>query len=359
MILYNLFERLRKGEEKDILAEGAIVEEIEAVESAVRSLGHQCAVIAVRDEIFQVIHWLKEYQPDVVFNLCESVYGHSCWEMNIPALLDLFRIPYTGSSPLTLGLCQDKGKVKDILQSQGILTPRYRIFDRAVSSVKESIFPTIVKPLHEDGSLGISRESVVYDDEALIKQIRYVIDQYQQPALVEEFVEGRELNVGLIETNGKVGTLPISEIDYSEFPEGIPRICGYEAKWVTESPEYQKSIPICPAPLVGMVKKRVEHIGIRVFKLFGCRDYARVDLRIDRDGKIYVLEVNPNPDISPQSGMARALKVQGITYMGFVGNLIERALRRKDGEIRRQGDGEVSQGKKVIRNFPTLRSQSQ
>jgi len=335
VILYNLFERLRKGEEKDILAEGAIIEEIEAVESAVRSLGHECVVIAVRDEIFEVIHWLKEYQPDVVFNLCESVYGHSCWEMNIPALLDLFRMPYTGSSPLTLGLCQDKGKVKDILQSQDIPTPRYRIFERPVDVAKRNVFPTIVKPLHEDGSLGISRESVVYDNDTLIKQIRYVIDQYQQPALVEEFVEGRELNVGLMETNGDVGVLPISEIDYSEFPTGVPKICGYEAKWVTESPEYQKSKPICPAPLKSGVKKKVEQVALRVFKLFGCRDYARVDLRVDQDEKIYVLEVNPNPDISPQSGMARALRVQGTTYTEFVGNLLERALRRKDGEMKR------------------------
>jgi D-alanine-D-alanine ligase len=332
-ILYNLFERLQKGEEKDLLAEAAIIEEIEAVENAARFLGHQCAVIAVRDEIFQIIHWLKEYQPDVVFNLCESVYGQSCWEMNIPALLDLVRMPYTGSSPLTLGLCQDKGKVKDILQSQDILTPRYRIFERAVDAAKENRFPIIVKPLHEDGSLGITRESVVFDNEALIKQIRYVIDQYQQPALVEEFVEGRELNVGMMETNGTVGVLPVSEIDYSELPEGIPRICGYEAKWVIESPEYQKSKPICPAPLEPEMKRRVEQIALRVFKIFGCRDYARVDFRIDRDGKIYVLEVNPNPDISPQSGMARALKAQGTTYTEFVGNLLERALLRKDGEI--------------------------
>jgi D-alanine-D-alanine ligase len=338
VILYNLFERLQKGEEKDILAEGAIIEEIQAVENAVRSLGHQSIVMAVREEISPIIHWLKEYQPDVVFNLCESVYGNSCWEMNIPALLDLFRIPYTGSPPLTLGLCQDKGKVKDILQSQGILTPRYKIFERAVGPVKGNIFPIIVKPLHEDGSLGITRESVVFDDEMLSKQIQYIIEQYQQPALVEEFVDGRELNVGLIETNGSVGILPISEIDYTEFPEGIPKICGYEAKWVVESAEFQKTKPVCPAPLEWLMEKKVGHIASRVFKLFECRDYARVDIRIDREGKIYVLEVNPNPDISPQSGMARALKVQGTTYTGFVENLIERALYRKvnlkDREIR-------------------------
>ncbi len=334
MILYNLFERLQKGEEKDILAEGSIIEEISAVENAVRSLGHQSVTLAVQDEIFPIIHWLREYQPDVVFNLCESVYGNSCWEMNIPALLDLFRIPYTGSSPLTLGLCQDKGKVKDILQSQEILTPRYRIFERAAGPLKGNLFPIIVKPLHEDGSLGISRESVVFDDETLGKQIQYVIEQYQQPALVEEFVDGRELNVGLMETDGKVEILPISEIDYSEFPEGVPKICGYEAKWVTESSEYQKSKPVCPALLEWITKKRIEHIAVRVFKLFECRDYARVDLRVDRDGKIYVLEVNPNPDISPQSGMARALKVQGTTYTEFVGNLIERALLRKNAETK-------------------------
>lgn len=335
VILYNLFERLQKGEEKDILAEEAIVEEIEAVEGAVRSLEHQSIVMAVREEIFPVIHWLKECQPDVVFNLCESVYGNSCWEMNVPALLDLFRIPYTGSSPLTLGLCQDKGKVKDILQSQGIPTPRYKIFERASGPVKGNIFPIIVKPLHEDGSLGISRKSVVFDNETLSEQIQYVIDQYRQPALVEEFIDGRELNVGMVETNGKVGVLPVSEIDYSEFPEGVPKICGYEAKWMTESPEYNKSKPVCPAPLDWAMKKRVEDTALKAFKLFGCRDYARVDLRVDRDGKIYVLEVNPNPDISPQSGMNRALKAQGVTYEEFVGNLIERALHRKNGEMKR------------------------
>jgi len=329
VVLYNLLERLEKGEEKDILAERAINEEIGVVEEAVRALGHQCFVMAIQDEILTVIHWLKEIRPDVVFNLCESVYGNTCWEMNIPALLDLFRIPYTGSSCLTLGLCQDKGKAKDILLSQGILTPRYKIFDRRVNPIKGNIYPIIVKPLHEDGSLGISRDSVVFDDETLNRQIQYVIEKYQQPALVEEFVDGRELNVGLVETNGKVGVLPISEIDYSEFPEGIPKICGYEAKWIPESTEYQKSKPICPAHLEWVMKKRVEHIALKVFKLFGCRDYARVDMRIDRDGKIYVLEVNPNPDISPESGMARSIKVQGMSYTEFVRELIERALQRK------------------------------
>lgn len=329
VVLYNLLERLQKGEEKDILAEDGILEEIGAVEEAIQGLGHQCSVLAVREEIFTVIHWLREIQPDVVFNLCESVYGNSCWEMNIPALLELFQIPYTGSPPLTLGLCQDKGKVKDILLSQGIQTPRYQIVDRPSVPVRDPLFPMIVKPLHEDGSLGISKESVVFDEKALRRQIRYILDRYHQPALVEEFIEGRELNVSLMEIQGRIEVLPISEIDYSEFPEGIPRICGYEAKWMQESLEYQRSKPICPAPLKEGIRKRIEQVAIQVFKLFRCRDYARIDLRVNPEGKIYIIEVNPNPDISPQSGMTRSIKTQGMTYAEFIGNLLERALQRK------------------------------
>ncbi|MEI9477757.1 MAG: ATP-grasp domain-containing protein, partial [Deltaproteobacteria bacterium] len=319
----------QKGEEKDVLAEDAVIEEIEAVETAVRSLGHQCFVVAIRDEIFSVIYWLKEIRPDVVFNLCEGVYGNSCWEMDIPALLDLFHIPYTGSPPLTLGLCQNKGKVKDILHSQGIQTPPYTIFDRPVRQVKKGSFPVIVKPIHEDGSLGISKGSVVFDEAHLKKQIRYVIEKYGQPALVEEFVNGRELNVSVVEINGKVDVLPISEIDYSEFPAGVPRICGYEAKWIPESVEYQKSKPVCPAPLEAEMKKRLEQTAIRVFKLFECRDYARVDFRVDQDGRIYVIEVNPNLDISPQSGMSREIKAKGMTYVQFIEGLLEKALQRE------------------------------
>jgi len=329
VLLYNLLERLQKGEEKDVLAEDAVIEEIGAVEAAVHSLGHQCLVMAIRDEIFSVIHWLKEIRPDVVFNLCEGVYGNSCLEMDIPALLDLFHIPYTGSPPLTLGLCQNKGKVKDILQSQGIQTPRYKIFDRPENQVKNGSFPVIVKPIHEDGSLGISKNSVVFDEANLKKQIRYVIEKYSQPALVEEFVNGRELNVSVIEINGKVDVLPISEIDYSEFPKGTPRICGYEAKWIPESVEYQKSKPVCPAPLEAETKMKLEETAIRVFKLFECRDYARVDFRVDQGGRVYVIDVNPNPDISPQSGMSREIRAKGMTYVQFIEGLLEKALQRK------------------------------
>lgn len=329
VILYNLFERLQKGEEGDILAEDGVLEEIGAVEDALSALGHEPFLLAVRNEILSIVHWLKEIEPDVVFNLCESVYGNSCLEMNVPALLELLRFPYTGSPPLTLGLCQDKAKVKDILVSRGIPTPRYKVFERVPLRVKGHLFPVIVKPVHEDGSLGISTQSVVMSEEALLERIDYVIRKYQQPALVEEFIDGREINVGLMESNGQVKPLPLSEIDYSDFPEGVPKICDYQAKWVTESSQYQRTKPMCPAPLEWVVARQVEHIATKTFRVLGCRDYARVDVRIDREGRIFVIDVNPNPDISPQSGMVRALKAGDMSYTEFVEILLDRALQRK------------------------------
>jgi D-alanine-D-alanine ligase len=331
VLLYNLLERLQKGEDKDLVAEAAVIEEIEAVETAIRSLGHQCTVVSLQDEVYTIVHWLKEISPDVVFNLCESVYDNTRMEMNIPALLDLLHIPYTGSPPLTLGLCQDKGKVKGILLSQGVQTPRYQVFHRPVNESNEFrlSLPAIVKPIHEDGSLGISKESVVYTGPALERQIEYILEKYCQPALVEEFIDGRELNIGLVELNGKLETLPISEIDYSEFPAGLPKICGYEAKWDPESIEYQRSKPVCPAPVEPVLKRTLESLVMKVFRLFECRDYARVDLRVDGEGRAYVIEVNPNPDISPESGMARAIRAHGMTYAQFVQGVIEKALQRK------------------------------
>lgn len=328
-VLYNLFERLQKGEEGDVLAEDGVLEEIGAVEEALSALGHESFVLAVQKEVFSIIHWLREIDPDVVFNLCESVYGNSCLEMNVPALLELMRLPYTGSPPLTLGLCQDKAKVKDILLSRGIPTPRYKVFERATTRIKSHLFPVIVKPVHEDGSLGISVQSVVYNEDALIERIDYIIKKYEQAALVEEFVDGREVNVSLVEANGQVKVLPLSEIDYSDFPEGVPRICDYQAKWVTESSQYQRTKPLCPAPLEWVLAKQVEHIATKTFRILGCRDYARVDVRIDREGRIYVIDVNPNPDISPQSGMVRAMKAGAMSYPEFVQILLERALQRK------------------------------
>jgi D-alanine-D-alanine ligase len=328
VILYNLLERLQKGEEKDILAEEAIIEEIEAVERSVRSLGYQCFVLSLNDEVLSVIHWLREIRPDVVVNLCESVYGNSSMEMNIPALGPSEHFLH-GFSSFDHWIVPEQREVKDILLSED--SGPLGIRSSSLQACLRTSLPLIVKTPSMRRSLGITRDSVVFDEKGLTRQIEYVTKVYGQPALVEEFIDGREINVGMIEFNGRVEPLPISEIDYSGFPADIPKICGYEAKWITESVEYKESKPVCPAPVTIELKKRLETVAVEVYRLFECRDYARVDMRVDQEENIYILEVNPNPDISPQSGMARAIKVRGMTYADFVGGMVQKALERRVG----------------------------
>ena len=184
----------------------------------------------------------------IVFNLCEGAFGKSSFEMHIAALLDLYGVKYTGSGPLTLGLSLDKGLTKDILHSRDIPTPEYCVMNEPPLRLKRGLkFPLIVKPLKEDASLGIDSGAVVKTMKELKKRVEYIIAKFIQPAIVEEYVEGREFNIAVIGNNGSLRALPPSEIEFIDFPEGIPKICCYEAKWVTESPLYKKTVPSCPA----------------------------------------------------------------------------------------------------------------
>jgi D-alanine-D-alanine ligase len=189
-------------------------------------------------------------------------------------------------------------------------------------------FPLIVKPIHEDASLGIHQEAVVWDPTQLERQINYISGRYDQPALVESFVEGRELNVSLV-GDGELRVLPISEIDFSDMPPDVPRICSYRAKWVLDSPEYQGTKPVCPALLPPAVEERVKGIALEAFSLVGCRDYGRVDIRLDKADVPYVLEVNPNPAISMNEGLARSVATSGMSYGDFIAEIVGYAYRRK------------------------------
>ncbi|NTU51549.1 MAG: ATP-grasp domain-containing protein, partial [Candidatus Aminicenantes bacterium] len=171
-------------------------------------------------------------------------------------------------------------------------------------------FPLIVKPNAEDASLGVYPESVVRDEESLRRQVRRCLDNYKQPVLVEGFIDGREFNVSVME-NGTVTPLPVSEIDFSAMPKDMPRILGYEAKWFEDDPLYQKTPPVCPAPIDDEMRVRLLGLAAAAFRTMGCRDYARVDFRMDAKGRPFILEVNPNPDISTNAGYARALKAAG------------------------------------------------
>ncbi|MEM2401737.1 MAG: ATP-grasp domain-containing protein [Candidatus Bathyarchaeia archaeon] len=326
-ILYNYPRRPSRGESINYLAEVEVLDQVRAVQETLEKLGIRYCEIPLKDDIEEAIKVLRGYRPDVVINLCEGFMGDSSLEMHIPAILEVLRIPYTGSGPLALGLCQNKGLAKAILRAHGVPTPNYQVIDGWAERVKcELRFPLIVKPLREDASIGITRDSFVRSLGELERQVKYINRVYEQPALVEEYVDGREFNVSIL-GNEEPTVLPISEIIF-DFDEE-PKIVDYAAKWLKESEEYAKTRPICPAEVSPELKGAIEETALKAYRALQCRDYARVDIRLDKNTKKpYVLEVNPNPDISPEAGFARSLRAAGISFEEFIMRIICFALKR-------------------------------
>ncbi len=268
-------------------------------------------------------------EGEIIFNLCESAFGKSSFEMNIAALLELYGLEHTGSGPLTLGLALDKGLTKDILNSRDIMTPEYAVLREPPTKLKRSLkFPLIVKPLMEDASVGIDSGAVVKTMKALRNRVEFIITTFKQPAIVEEYIDGREFNIAVLGNGRNMKVLPPSEIDFTGFPDELPKIVCYEAKWVTESHLYKKSKPVCPADVPDSVRTELETVALKAYETMGCRDYARVDVRVGEDGNIKVLEVNPNPDISKDAGVARAARAVGLEYPKLISSIVEAALAR-------------------------------
>jgi D-alanine-D-alanine ligase len=258
----------------------------------------------------------------------ESLRGNSALEAAFAASLELLNIPFTGSGSIALTLCHNKGTAKAILRSNGIKTPRYCIFGLGDNNFCLNNFPVIVKPLHEDGSLGITAESVVRNNSELWDRVINIRKNYGQEALVEEYIEGREFGIGVISFNGSNRAFPVSEIVFDGYPEDLPRIVSFNAKWNEDVPEYKKSVPHCPADISWNLSRRLKNTGLKVFKVFGLRGYCRIDVRV-RNNKIYVLDVNGNPDIAPGSGVHTILNASKVSYTEFIQQLIEGALRGK------------------------------
>lgn len=231
-ILFNYPTKPLRGESLDYLAEAEVLDQVQAVQEALRKLGLQHYEIPLKGDVEEVIKILKEHKPDIVVNLSEGFLGDSSLEMHVPAILEMLGIPYTGSRPLTLGLCQDKGLAKAILRANNIPTPKYQVMSRADVLRRGLKFPLFVKPLREDASIGITRGSFVRNMEELRSQVEYVNSVYGQPALVEEYISGREFNVSILGNEEPI-VLPISEIIF-EF-EGEPKIVDYAAKWLKDS----------------------------------------------------------------------------------------------------------------------------
>jgi D-alanine-D-alanine ligase len=315
---------------KDIdLSEVGVVEEMNDLKEALNSLGYRTTTFNVDSDIHRLYEYLRTEKPGLVFNIVECVENEAVQEMNVAGLYELLKIPYTGAGPLALGTALHKPRVKEILMYNGIRTPQFQVFRPAerIQLRSDLKFPMIVKPANEDASVGISDASVVYSAAELRKQIRYIHEEFEQPALVEEYIDGRELNAAII-GNAPPLALPISEIDFSGLTEDMHRIVSYEAKWMHGTVAYEGTQGVCPARLTAAQEAEVKSTALKCFAMFGLRDYARVDFRMTENGTLYVLEVNPNPDISDEAGFARSARAQGWTFAETVGKIVEVALER-------------------------------
>lgn len=327
-IIYNDDMGMAPGEEPSLGPWEGVIDTAQAVAAAAESEGLSTALIPLKDKVEDFLKIIKRENADMIFNLCEGAMGKSAFEMNVAALLELFDFRFTGSGPLTLGLALNKARAKAMLYANNIPTALYLVLKEIPSRLAIDLrFPLIVKPVQEDASIGIDQNAVVKNMTALKKRVDYVIKKYKQPAIVEEYIDGREFNIAIL-GNNKPQALPVSEIDFSQLSENNSKICTYEAKWVTDSPMYLKTPPVCPADIPKELEQELCGIALQAYHVLGCRDYARVDIRMGEDGIPKVLEVNPNPDISPDAGFARSAAADGLGYSQLILEIVKMAYHR-------------------------------
>jgi len=319
----------------DCMAELDSEETIQAVAQALEVGGHE-VILLEADEQFP--ERLNSTRPDIVFNIAEGIYGE-CREALVPAMCEFFGIPYTGSGVLTLSLSLNKARANDILNCQGVLVPPYQVFYSSHDKLKLSCgFPLIVKLLHEGSSMGLSRKSVVKDDVELRDQVQYLIDTYHQPALVQKFIQGREFTVGVL-GNDHQNTLPITEIVFND-PYGIVTFCPDEemfsmveqARGEQFLKEFKSQVVpkkvICPAQVSSELAERINQTVVHAFIALECRDWGRVDMRMDEKGKLYVLELNPIAGIAPGYWLPNSAAVAGLDYPAFINRILDIAWER-------------------------------
>lgn len=280
---------------------------------------------------------LKRYKKelDVVFNLAEGLHG--AWrEAIVPLMLEELGVPYTGSDPTTLVLCLDKERTKQILTYHKVKCPTYKVFTEVPELTEKEIAPLecplIVKPLYEGSSKGIKNNSLVMGVKDCQNQIARIIQTYKQPVLVEEFIPGREFTVGILGNGEDILVLPIVELNFAALPKGATPIYSYEAKWIWDVPEKPLDMFHCPAEIYSSVERRIKETAVNAYNALGCRDWCRVDIRLDNLDKPYVLELNPIPGILPDANqnscLPKAARAYGWNYSQLINNVLSITCKR-------------------------------
>jgi D-alanine-D-alanine ligase len=312
-----------------------VEQEIELIEKALRDGGHHAYHINIRDNFANMLDAIRPDQPggppDCIVNLVEFFRDDPEQEHNVPALFELLNIPYTGNGPLALSLCQKKPQAKALLAASGLLTPRGVVIERGpVPKDFDLRYPVIVKPAHDDASGGIDAGSVVYNRSALEARVKLLLSEHTMAALVEEYIAGRELHCAILGNEA----LPLYEMRFKggvdDQGRPLPHIITYRAKWDPYSRDHYAVESKCPADdLEPAVVARIQDIALRAFRAVGCRDYARVDMRLDAaTGQAYILEVNPNPDLADSCAFAQCVRASGRTYGQAMNELVHHALER-------------------------------
>ncbi len=328
-LTYNLKKEAEDGVPTDFYAECDEIETVEAVKAALLDRHEEVVMIEADEDAFEK---LRKARPEMVFNMAEGIWGESR-ESQIPAMMEMLRIPYTGSAPLTLALCLNKARAKEILSHYGIPTPRFVVAESPSLDVERYLsFPMIVKPLFEGSSKGIKNDSIVSSREELKARVGGIVSEYREPALVEEYLNGREFTVALLGNGRGLKTLPIVEIDYACLPEGVNHIYSYEAKWVLDRPEKPLNIFSCPAGLTERLQKAIENVATDAFKALDVKDWCRIDIRLDSNGTPHIIELNPLPGIlmDPKcnSCFPKAARAAGMTFGDLVNAVVDSARER-------------------------------
>lgn len=305
---------------------------LDQLSAALTSLDHTVERLVVDRGVDAIAGELRRLDPELVFNIAESFGGKSALESNVAALLNLVDCRYTGSSPAGLLLAGDKTLTKKVLRFHSIQTPEFATLYRgAVDWAGDLSFPVIVKPPQEDASLGITSASVVHELKDLFDRIDALQTEFQQPVLVEQFIEGREFYVGVL-GNANAAALPVIELDFSNFPADRPRIASWEAKWGDDGDErgeeYEGTRSVFPRELDPGLCEEMKRVAVEAFHALRLRDYARIDLRATAAGEIYVIEVNPNCYLERESEFARAAQREGLEYEALIGRIVELARAR-------------------------------
>jgi D-alanine-D-alanine ligase len=325
VILFN--EPILPLNHPDADSEHEILETVDVVHETLASAGCDVRRLAVGRDPGVLIAGLKALRPDVVFNLFEGLADFGNTEGVVAGLLEWLGVPFTGCPYQTLCLARSKHLTKSLLQGAGLPTPAFLVVEELPVPSCPIEWPVIVKPATQDASVGLDQGSVVTDQLRLNERVTALLEAYGPPILVEQFIPGREFNVGLIEALD-LHALPISEILFTNTdPEYWP-IVTYEAKWKPGSRDYEATPPRYPAEVTPRLKAKLEALAKQAFRLLGCRDYARVDFRVRPGNRPYILEVNPNPDFNPVAGLAGGLACAGLTHARFTIELVQRALAR-------------------------------